>query len=303
MTHSHQTSRPYAWEGVLVVFCFLLLLIGLNLALGLLQAAIGPIPLSPVLIIGELILLVVVGIWSVWRRFPWRETFLLQPTIWRMIGLSILVALLWWPVITALATLLEQLFSLIGPPPEIPPPQGVADSIGYFIAIVILAPLCEEPVFRGFIMRGWSRYGVVAAVVGSGILFGLQHAQLNALIPLSLAGLIIGFVALRAGSLWPAVAYHAVHNGLSAPFLLFPERLPEISDMTLIVAGGVSLPLAMVGLWFFHRYAPPQQMVEPETITSQHLIAIIVSSLLVAGVLFVILALEVFIRLNPEMAG
>lgn len=295
--------RPYAWEAVLVVFVFLLLLIGLNFAMGFVQLALGDFPLSPVLIVGELLLLVVVIIWVARRRLSWQETFLLHPTSWRLIGLSVVVAVAWWPVITGLATLLEQLFSLIGPPPDIPPPQGPVDAFGYFVAIVILAPLCEEPVFRGFIMRGWLRFGLVAGVVGSGILFGLQHAQLNTLIPLSLAGIIIGIIAIRANSLWPAIVYHAVHNGLSAPFLLLIDWLPEISDRVLIGAGGLFVPLAIAALWLYHQAAPSQPPFEAETLTSGQLAAIIFSTLLMLTILLVIIALEVFVRLNPHLAG
>ena len=152
-------------------------------------------------------------------------------------------------------------------------------------------------------MRGWLRFGAVAGVVGSGVLFGLQHAQLNTIIPLSLAGIIIGIVAIRANSLWPAIVYHAVHNGLSAPFLLLADRLPEISDMTLIVAGGLSLPVAIAALWLYHRVAPPLPPFETEAITSRQVTAIILSTLLMLGVLLVILALEIFVRLNPDLAG
>lgn len=296
--------RPYAWEGALIVFAFLLLLIGLNLVVGVIQSFIpDPLTLSPILIFGELLILGLVVAWAGFRRLPWQETFYLYKTSWLLIGLSIIVAITWWPVAMGLATFVEQFFSLIGPPPEIPPPVNTLDAIGYLVAIVILAPLCEEPVFRGFIMQGWLRYGFVAGIVGSGVLFGVQHAQLSGTIPLSLVGIMLGVIAFRAGSLWPAIVIHAVYNGIAAPFLLIPEALPEISDQTFMIAGVIAMPVAAYTLWLFHRLAPPFQAPSPESLQKGQGIAITVSLLLMLGVFMVIIALELFVRLNPELAA
>lgn len=294
--------RPYAWEGVLVVFAFLLLLLGLNLVVGVIQSfSQEPVTLSPVLVLGELLILGIVVAWVALRRLPWQETFYLYKTSWLLVAASILVAITWWPVAMGLATLMEQLFSLIGPPPEIPPPVNTLDALGYFVAIVILAPLCEEPVFRGFIMRGWLRYGFVAGVVGSGVLFGLQHAQLSGTIPLSLVGILLGVIAFRAGSLWPAVVIHAVYNGLAVPFLLIPDSMPEISDSTFVLAGAIAMPVAAFSVWLFHRLAPPFQTPQKEPLKPEQSIVIIVSLLLMLGIFAVMISLELFVRLNPGL--
>ncbi len=296
--------RPHAWEGALIVFVLLLLLLGLNLLFGVVQATVqGPVILSPFLIFGELLILGLVVAWAAFRRLPFQETFYLYKTNWLIIGLSILVAITCWPVATGLVTLIEQLFSLIGPPPEIPPPVDTLDAIGYFIAIVILAPLCEEPVFRGFIMRGWLRYGFVVGVVGSGVLFGLQHAQLSGAIPLSLVGIVLGGIAFRAGSLWPAIVVHAVYNGIAVPFLILPEVMPDISDTTFIIAGAMAMPVAGYSLWLYHRLAPPFQAPEREPLKREQGIAIIISLLMVLGMFTTMILLELFVRLNPELMG
>ncbi len=294
--------RPYAWEGALIVFFFLLLLLGVNIIFGLFQSLFEePLALSPVLIIGELLILGLVLLWAAVRGLPWQETFYLYKTSWSMIGLSVLLAVAWWFVATALATLIEQLVSRIGPPPEIPPPRHQLDAIGYLVAIIILAPICEEPVFRGLVMRGWLRYGFVAGVAGSGILFGLQHAQITAAIPISIVGVVLGIVTFRAGSLLPAVVTHAVYNGLGAPFLVFPEKMPEISDLTLVIAGGVALPFALFVVWLYHRLAPAFDPPEREPLEPGRLLALVLSLLLVLGLFLVLVSLEVFIRLNPQL--
>lgn len=293
--------RPYAWEGALIVFFFLLLLLSLNIIFGLVQSLVQePLVLSPILILGELLLLGLVILWAAVRGLPWQATFRLYKTGWSLLGLSLLVAVAWWFVAAGLATIIEQVVSRIGPPPEIPPPVGLLDAAGYLVALVILAPLCEEPVFRGFVMQGWLRYGFFAGVVGSGILFGIQHGQLTPLIPISMVGIVLGILVSRAGSLWPGVVAHAAYNAIGAPFLILPESMPEIGDSSLIMAGLAALPVALAALWLYHRLAPPFQPPErEEPLEESRLIATGVALLLVLLMFMVMVSLELIVRLYP----
>lgn len=295
---------PHAWESTFLVFFFLLFLLGLNLFVGIIQAMVTePFLLSPLLIGGELFFLAAVLAWSKFRQLSWRQTFYLHKTNWSIIGLSVVLAVTWWPVAAGLGTLMEQIFSLIGPPPEIPPPRNLLDAIGYFIAIVILAPLCEEPVFRGFIMRGWLKYGFVAGVVGSGVLFGLQHAQLAGLVPLSVVGVMLGIVVLRAGSLWPSVVIHAVYNSISVPFLIAPDSVPNISDATFMIAGAIFTPIALLALWLYHRAAPPFSGLKTDSPGRNELIITVIALVMVAGLFMVIALLEILVRLSPAITN
>lgn len=297
-------GRPYTWESTIIVFLFLLILLGLNLFFGLIQILVSePLIFSPILIIGELFFLAVVVAWVAVRRLPWQATFYLYKTSWVLVGLGILLAIVWWPVAVGLGVLMEQIFSLIGPPPEIPAPRNTLDAIGYVVAIVILAPLCEEPIFRGFVLRGWLRFGLMAGVVGSGTLFGLQHGQLAGLLSLCLVGIVLGIVALRAGSLIPAVVLHAVYNGLAVPFLVAPDSVPDISDSTFLVAGAIFTPVALFTLWLYYRFSPSGPSVRQAPPDRNQTVATIISFLMVLVMFTGIALLEILVRLNPELSG
>lgn len=297
-------QRPQAWESTFIVFSFLLLLLVLNILFGILQTVVEePLILSPILILGELLILGLIVLWIVIRRLPWQETFRLYRTSWLLLGLSLLVAAAWWFVATGLAVMIELLFSQIGPPPEVPPPADLLDAVGYMIAIVILAPLCEEPVFRGFVMQGWLRYGFGAGLVGSGILFGLQHGQMTPVVPISIVGIVLGFLVFRANSLWPGVVAHAIYNGMGAPFLIVPESMPEIGDSTLMIAGLAALPVAVTLLWVYHRLAPPFQPPVREPLESRQFVILGVSLFLVMVMFLVMVSLELFVRLNPQLTA
>ncbi len=85
------------------------------------------------------------------------------------------------------------------------------------LAVICLAPaICEELAFRGFILSGLRRAGRDwTAILITSAVFGLAHGILQQSLGAAVIGLVIGYVAIKSGSLWPGVAYHAVHNGLS----------------------------------------------------------------------------------------
>lgn len=80
--------------------------------------------------------------------------------------------------------------------------------------IVLAAPLAEELIFRaGFIgtMRSHG-YSMCAAVLVSALLFGLVHGNPAQMPVAFLLGLMLGYVYVRSGSLWPCWLAHATNN-------------------------------------------------------------------------------------------
>ena len=92
------------------------------------------------------------------------------------------------------------------------------------VALVVLAPLGVELVFRGLVLRGLvRRLGFWPAAVVSGVLFGAAHADAYVLWPRGIALVLTG-VALawlyRWRGYWAAVAAHATVNGVAAVALV-----------------------------------------------------------------------------------
>jgi len=96
------------------------------------------------------------------------------------------------------------------------------------LLVIALAPaICEELAFRGFILSGLRRMGHKwGAIALSSVLFGLAHGILQQSIGAAAIGMVIGYVAVKTGSLLPGVLYHAVHNGMSVSIgRLTPETV------------------------------------------------------------------------------
>lgn len=96
------------------------------------------------------------------------------------------------------------------------------DSLSMFLYIGIIAPISEELLFRGLVLRGIEPYGKKLAVIGSAILFGLYHANPIQTPYAILAGLVLGYVALEYHVIW-AIAMHMFNNLVFA--MLLPQAL------------------------------------------------------------------------------
>jgi len=104
---------------------------------------------------------------------------------------------------------------------------GVAQIL---VGATVIAPATEELFFRGVLLQvvcyhvrhAW------AAIGFSAIAFGLAHAQPQDILPLTSLGVILGYLRLRSGALWPCVLLHTLFNMRTLVFvLLAPELLTE----------------------------------------------------------------------------
>jgi membrane protease YdiL (CAAX protease family) len=98
-----------------------------------------------------------------------------------------------------------------------------------FLSLVILPPLAEEILCRGFLYTGLrSKLPVVTAAIVTSILFGAAHLQFGSgaqLLWIAAAdtfvlSMILVYVRQKAGSLWPAIYIHMFKN-LAAFMILF----------------------------------------------------------------------------------
>ena len=88
-----------------------------------------------------------------------------------------------------------------------------------YVAVGILAPLAEEVVFRGAILRTllgiMSKKNHWVAIMISAAIFGVVHANLAQFINALLMGLLLGWMYYRTGSLVPGILLHWVNNTMA----------------------------------------------------------------------------------------
>ncbi len=101
------------------------------------------------------------------------------------------------------------------------------DRILGVIAICVVAPLCEETLFRGTLLPEQRRVsGAVGAVAANGLFFSLFHLNPISVLPLAFVGAFLAHLIVLTGSLWSAILAHAVFNTFNA--VVLPEILPDV---------------------------------------------------------------------------
>ncbi len=151
-----------------------------------------------------------------WRSWPpARVSFawLLLPTLFVAFGNLVLVEppsrLISFliPPPEHMDALLLELFDLVNHPFAVP------------FALVVMAPLTEETIFRGHILRGLLHTTPPAkAILISAALFSILHLDPWQMPPTFMVGLALGWVYYRTGSVLLCIAGHALHNGIVLMF-------------------------------------------------------------------------------------
>lgn len=110
--------------------------------------------------------------------------------------------------------------------------------IAAVVVAVVLAPVTEELIFRGVLLKALGSKGRRTIMVVTALVFAAFHmlglapealaaAALVVLPQLFVIGLILAWVTLKTGRLGPAIFLHSGFNLLAAIVLLIPQELLE----------------------------------------------------------------------------
>ena len=197
----------------------LLLLLALGLAEGVVASALPDYftattrMLLALCLAWPVVLLAVNGL----HREPVRVVFQLQAVAPAVVGLAGLAA------VAVSVTVLGLVTWIPGPPPEsatqFHETVAASNRLALLLAVLLVGPVFEELFFRGWMLPIWVlRFGPVTGIVVTSIFFSLLHiAGWKMLIAFPI-GLLLGWIALRGRSVWPAIAGHVAAN--SGPFAL-----------------------------------------------------------------------------------
>ncbi len=127
------------------------------------------------------------------------------------------------------------------------------------ISISIVAPICEETLFRGTILPEQrtntnSSKSIAIAVIINGLLFSAMHMSPVSFTPLVVVGAFFAFLTIRTNSLLPAIFAHStlnIVNGIILPRLIDTEAAIEQAAPTILQLVALTLPftIALAALW------------------------------------------------------
>ncbi len=133
--------------------------------------------------------------------------------------------------------------------------------------VVLIGPVCEEVLFRGYALSGFrGRFGARRGVVFTAILFGVFHLDPWLFIPTVMIGTLLGFLVIKTGSIYSAMLVHGANNLLSAIGLW----IRKLRGVTWLQEGFLPLPiliacLATLGWAIVWLLRLPQQSALQET--------------------------------------
>jgi hypothetical protein len=202
----------------------------------------------------------VVG-WAYLRTgLPFRDVFPLKP--FRAARLGPLVLMLLGAII--LAAEINFVLQMVWPKPASmkEAARGLFDGSVWvtFLAVVVLAPITEEFLFRGVILQGFLRnYSRRKAIVVSALLFALFHLNPWQFPAAFLLGVVLGWWLAVTGSLLPCLFGHALGNSLR--LLILVVGRDGISHGSAanppwpfwLVVGLLGLGLLASGVWLERR--------------------------------------------------
>lgn len=113
-------------------------------------------------------------------------------------------------------------------------PKTVMEFIGAFATVCIVAPVVEELLCRGILIKLFERYGTAVALISSSLAFALLHFEARSIIQLIFIGALFGIFRLYTNSVIITIIMHSFNNLLSLCQIIALEK-NEVSFLTVIV--------------------------------------------------------------------
>lgn len=127
-----------------------------------------------------------------------------------------------------LSTFVDALFNI-----EFTQPDDVADYntvsgiLVSFFSTAIVPAFIEEFAIRGVVLQSLRRYGDKFAVIMSSFVFALMHGNMIQIPFAFIAGLGLGYAAVKTGSIWTGIIIHFINNSMAVVSMISMERLSD----------------------------------------------------------------------------
>lgn len=137
-----------------------------------------------------------------------------------------------YPVIITIQLVMEKFYG-----PDLAPQEilrfladnpGLPEKLLLILLAIVMAPLAEEFIFRGYIFGVARQYiGRWPAILLNSLVFAFIHGHIPAFLGLCVLAIFLTLVYERTGSLWAPILLHAFFNTVTIiGTLCFPASLP-----------------------------------------------------------------------------
>lgn len=123
---------------------------------------------------------------------------------------------------------------------------GAKETFLGVLGIAVVPAIIEEAVIRGVIMQPLRKFGDKFAIITSAVLFACMHGNMVQIPYTVIGGLLLGYLAVATGSLWPSVVLHFINNLYSVIVVSANDNLGE--NAYIIITALLLVVFAVVGV-------------------------------------------------------
>lgn len=216
------------FEGSMMYLVIGIVFIGVSIGLSNLNTAIE----TQLVVTQYLIIGLPPVLYLLYKKKPIRMILRIKRLSIKSTLLIVLITLMVYPIAVLMNTLMMLVLSLLGSMdiPQIPTATTSQQYILYLFIIAISAGVCEEILFRGFIMRSFEKVGYKFAIVFSALLFGIFHFNIYNLGATIIFGIVFGYLVVLTDSLWAGIIGHITNNALAVSLGFLMNRMQEFSQ-------------------------------------------------------------------------
>ncbi len=202
----------------------LVIAFGIYFVVSVPASAVNNFPVLPYLIYLGIFAPTILGVaaWITARHHvSWKSLGLTKDKLGPALGIGLAGGLMAFFVNVGLSSVVTQIAKALGyHVDQVGRVSGLGDAPAWemaviIFAVVIVAPVVEEILFRGIFYTGLrGRLGVGWAVFLSAFVFGFLHFELLGFVPLMAIGAILAMLYESQGSLVAPIVAHAMNNGI-----------------------------------------------------------------------------------------
>ncbi|MEE4312626.1 MAG: type II CAAX endopeptidase family protein [candidate division KSB1 bacterium] len=206
-------------------------------------------------------------VYAIRKKFSLVETFRLKAIQPNILITSILLGL----ALSVLADEADRLIAIFFPMPDAFQDilkqamefNGAAELISLVFSAVILAGVCEEMLFRGFVQKSFEHaFDVTKAIMLTSLIFAVVHLNPWWTIQIIIFAIFLGVMAWKSDSIYPSIIAHSTNNALA---LIFSNV--EDADISWYLSGDhvdpfviiAALIVMVIGFQQFYRYCDEQK--------------------------------------------
>lgn len=213
------------------------------------------------LIAGELMFLVPIGLGALYLKLTKQneeKILAIKPVPLGLIILSVLSIMGAQYFITYLTLPLQAILIFIfgaeTATSQMVVPTGFFEFIMAFLTLCVVAPVVEEFLCRGILIKCFEKYGAAIAVLASSFAFAILHFEARSIIQLFFVGVLLGVFRVYGGSIIPCIVMHSVNNLMSLCQLTFFADDAQITLGICLFLAVMFVPVIYITFFKFGHY-------------------------------------------------